>query len=203
MSAVPKRKLTAAEYLAIEAAAASKSEFYNGEMFAMSGASRAHNEVKENLSIELGSRLKGGRCRTYSADMRVKVSRTGLYTYPDVLIVCGPPEVESVKGVETLLNPQVVIEILSDSTERYDRGAKFAQYQQLPAVREYVLVSQDAVRVERFVRQPDETWVLTTFTDPAGEFALATVPVRVPVADIYRGVDLPPAPAPDPGGATG
>jgi Uma2 family endonuclease len=202
MSAVPKTKLTAAEYLAVEDAAAFKSEFYRGEMFAMAGASWAHNTIKENLSIELGGRLKGGPCRTYSADMRVKVSRTGLYTYPDVLIVCGPPEIESVKGVETLLNPQVVIEILSESTERYDRGTKFAQYQQLPAVREYVLVGQEERRVERFVRQPDETWVLTTFADPAGEFALATVPVRVPLADVYRGVELPPGPTGPPAAAT-
>lgn len=196
MTAVPKKKLTEAEYLAIENAAEFRSEFYAGEMFAMAGASRQHNELKENLSGELFNRLKGGSCRTYSADMRLKVKRTGLYTYPDVMIVCGPPEFEAVQGVDTLLNPQVVFEILSDTTERYDRGTKFQHVQKLPSVREYVLVSQDRVRVERFVRQPDETWVLTVFDDPAGEFALATVPVRVPVADIYRGVELPDEPPP-------
>lgn len=194
MTAVPKKKLTEAEYLARERDAEFKSEFYAGEMFAMAGASRQHNDIKENLSVEIGGRLKGGPCRTYSADMRVKVKRTGLYTYPDFLIVCGPPEFEVVQGTDTLLNPQVVFEILSESTERYDRGTKFQHFQKLPSVREYVLVSQDRVRVERFVRQPDETWVLTTFDDPGGEFALATVPVRVPVADIYRGVELPDEP---------
>ena len=126
--------------------------------------------------------------------MRVKVQRTGLYTYPDVAIVCGGAEFEQVQGVDTLINPQVVIEILSEATERYDRGAKFEQFQKLPSVREYVLVSQDRVRVERFVRQPDETWVLTTYDDPAAEFALATVPVRVPLADVYRGVEVPETP---------
>ena len=197
MTAVPKTKLTEAEYLAIESAAAFKSEFYNGEMFVVIGPSRQHCEIKENLVGEIGSRLKGGPCRTYSADMRVKVERTGLYTYPDVLIACGKPEFERAHGSDTLLNPQVIIEILSDSTEKYDRGAKFLQFQKLPSVREYVLVSQDMVRVERFVRQSDETWVLTIFDDPAAEFSLATVPVRVPLADIYRGVELPEAP-PDP-----
>lgn len=194
MTAGPKKKLTEAEYLARERVAEFKSEFYAGEMFAMAGASRQPNDIKENLSVEIGGRLKGGPCRTYSADMRVKVKRTGLYTYPDFLIVCGPPEFEVVQGTDTLLNPQVVFEILSESTERYDRGTKFQHFQKLSSVREYVLVSQDRVLVERFVRQPDETWVLTTFDDPAGEFALATVPVRVPVADIYRGMDLPDEP---------
>ncbi len=189
MSAEPKKKLTEDEYLAIERGAVFKSDFYDGEMFATAGASRAHNELKDNLIIEVGSQLKGGRCRTYSADMRVKVKRSGLYTYPDILIVCGPPEVDP-KHPDTLLNPQVVIEILSDSTESYDRGAKFRHYKRLASVQEYVLVSQDLVQVERFVRQPDETWILTTYDDPAGDFALATVPVRVPLADVYRGVEL-------------
>jgi Uma2 family endonuclease len=194
MTAVPKKKLTEVEYLAIERDAEFKSEFYRGEMFAMAGASLQHNALKDNLVGELHNHLKDGPCRTYSADMRVKVQQTGLYTYPDVVIVCGSPKLEQVQGVDTLLNPQVVIEILSEATERYDRGAKFEQLQKLPSVREYVLVSQDKIRVERFVRQPDETWLLTTFDKPDGEFSLATVPVRVPLADVYRGVELPETP---------
>lgn len=188
MTALPKKKLTEAEYLAIERAAEVKSEFYGGEMFAMAGATPRHNEVKENLIGELYGRLKGGRCRTYSSDQRVKVDRTGLYTYPDLVIVCGKPEFAP-NDPDTLVNPQVVIEILSKTTESYDRGKKFQHYKRLPSVQEYVLVSQDRIQIERLVRQPDETWVLTTFDDPAGEFALATVPVRVPLADVYRGVE--------------
>lgn len=191
MTAIPRKKLTEDEYLAIEETAEFRSEFYAGEMFAMAGASRQHNDVKENLSIEIGGRLKGSGCRTYSADMRVKIQRTGLYTYPDFIIVCGRPEFAAGKGLDTLLNPQVVAEILSDTTESYDRGSKFLQYRRLPSLKEYVLISQDRVLVERFVRQPDETWVLTTFDDPAGDFALTTVPVRVPLADLYRGVEFP------------
>ena len=193
MSAVPKTKLTAAEYLAIEKAAEFKSEFYDGEMFAMSGASREHNRVKENLIGEMFMRLKDGPCETYSSDQRVAVNRTGLYTYPDIVILCGPGEFDPADR-DTLINPTAIVEVLSPSTERYDRGMKFRHYQQIPSLREYVLVSQDEMVVERFARRPDGTWVLTTFADPDGEFGLESAPVRVPLADVYRGVELPPTP---------
>src|SRR4051794_31322851 len=120
MTAVPREKLTPAEYLTIERKAEVKSEYLNGEMFAMAGASPAHNVIKENLIGELYSRLKGGPCRSYSSDQRVKVSATGLYTYPDIMIVCGPPEFDD-EDPNTLLNPQVIIEVLSESTADYDR----------------------------------------------------------------------------------
>ncbi|MFY7950960.1 MAG: Uma2 family endonuclease [Armatimonadaceae bacterium] len=124
MSAVPKRKLTVAEYLAIEKKAEFKSEFFNGEMFAMAGASRQHNRLKDNMVIRIGSQLLGGPCQTFSSDQRVLIDRTGLYCYPDLLIVCG--EVETADDDEdTITNPRVVIEVLSPTTERYDRGAKF------------------------------------------------------------------------------
>jgi len=195
MTAIAKKKLTEAEYLTIESKAEFKSEFYNGEMFAMAGASPKHNRIKENLSIEIGSRLKGSPCRTYSADQRVKIDRTGLYTYPDFLIVCGRDEFDP-EHKDNLSNPQVIFEILSESTESYDRGLKFLNYRRLESLREYVLVSQERKLVERYVRQPDETWVLTTFADPSVEFTLATVPVRVPIADIYRGVEISEEPLP-------
>ncbi|HEV3438870.1 MAG TPA: Uma2 family endonuclease [Gemmata sp.] len=188
MSAITKKKLSEAEYFAIERAAEFKSEFYNGEMFPMTGFNRQHNEIKENLIVEIGGHLKGGPCRSLSADMRVKIERTGLYTYPDLLIVCGKPELDP-EHQDILYNPKVIIEILSESTESYDRGKKFLHYRQLSSLREYILVSQEQKLVERFVRQPDDTWLLTTFDDPDGEFALSTVPVRVPMADVYRGVE--------------
>ena len=190
MPAVPKRKLTEAEYLAIEWAAAFKSEFYNGEMFAMAGASREHNRIKDNLIAELGSHFKGGPCQTYSSDQRLKVSKTGLYTYPDIVIVCGQAEYAE-SDRDTLVNPTAVIEILSPTTEKYDRGVKFRQYQKLPSLKEYVLVSQDEPVCERFVRQPDETWVLTTVTGLGGELSFASAPARIPLTDIYAGVEFP------------
>lgn len=196
MSAIPKakKKLTEDEYLDLEADAEFKSEFYNGEMFAMAGANRAHNTIKDNLIVEIGIRLKGGTCRTYSSDMRVKVKRTGLYTYPDIVIVCGEPEIEHRRGLDTLLNPRIVIEVLSKTTEGYDRGSKFRQYKRLASVQEYVIVSSDRVCIDRFVRQDDEQWLLTTFDKPSGKMAMASVPVRIPLADIYRDVELPESP---------
>jgi len=189
MSVLPKRKMTEAEYLSFEETSEEKHEFYNGETFAMAGASRQHNDISTNLIIEIGTRFKGGPCRVSAAGQRVKVSRTGLYTYPDLLIVCGPREFDKLNE-NTLINPNIVIEILSDSTEGYDRGTKFEHYQKLPSVREYVLVRQDRMRIERHVRQPDESWTTTAFDDPAGSFALATIPISIPLADVYRDVEL-------------
>jgi Uma2 family endonuclease len=193
MSAVPKRKLTPAEYLAIEKSATSKSEFFNGEMFAMAGASRLHNRVKENLSVRIGSQLLGGPCQSFSSDQRVLVDRTGLYTYPDFLIVCG--EVEAAEGdPDTITNPRVIVEVLSPSTERYDRGAKFRNYQQVPSLTEYVLVAQDEAVVERFTRQADGSWALVSFVGLEAVLELRSVAVRVPLADIYAGVEFPAPP---------
>lgn len=203
MSAVPKRKLTVAEYLAIEKAAAYKSEFFNGEMFplhrdapvGMAGASRPHNRVNENLSGELHARLKGGPCQSFSRDQRVLVDRTGLYTYPDLIIVCG--RVETAEGDEdTITNPRVVVEVLSPSTERYDRTTKFRHYQQLPSVQEYVLVSQSEPLCERFTRQADGSWALVSFVGLEAVLALTSVPAQVPLADVYAGVEFPSEPPP-------
>jgi len=189
MSAVPKRKLTPVEYLAIEKKATFKSEFFNGEMFAMAGASRPHNTVVMNLGGEIHARLKGGPCRPYMQDQRVLVDRTGLYTYPDLLIVCGQVETAA-DDEDTITNPRVVIEVLSPSTERYDRTTKFRHYQQLPSVQEYVLVSQSEPLCERFTRQADGSWALVSFVGLEATLALTSVPVQVPLADIYAGVEF-------------
>jgi Uma2 family endonuclease len=190
MSAVPKPKLTVAEYLARERTAEFKSEFYRGEMFAMAGASKQHVSAAVNMLGELHNRLKGSPCKVVSSDQRVKVSATGLYTYPDAAIVCGKGEYDP-SDPNTLLNPVAIIEVLSPTTENYDRGAKFRQYQQIPSFKEYVLVSQDEPVVERFVRQPDDTWLLTVLTGLAGELVFATVPARIPLAEIFNGVEFP------------
>ena len=140
-------------------------------------------------------RPRGGYSAAARSRRRVKVSRTGLSTYPDVIVLCGPPELEDAE-LDTLLNPQIIIEVLSESTESYDRGKKFRHYQQIPSFREYVLVSQDQPVCERFVRQPDETWVLTTVTGLDRELVFGTVPARVPLTEIYAGVTLADRPGP-------
>lgn len=199
MSAVPKAKLTVAEYLATERRAAFKSEFYNGEMFAMAGASVEHNRVSENLSIEIGGRLKGGPCQSFSRDLRVRIRRTGLYCYPDLVIVCGEPQYAE-EDRDTLVNPRVVFEVLSPSTERYDRTTKFHHYKQLPSVEEYVLVAQDRAWCDRFVRQADGSWAHVEFVGLDATLELKSVPVAVPLADVYARVEFPPPEPPPPGG---
>ena len=199
VSAILKPKLTPAEYLAHERAAEFRSEYYRGETFAMAGASKEHNRLKQNLIGELVGRLKDGPCESFSSGQRVKVSSTGLYTYPDIVIVCGQAEYDP-EDENTLLNPVVVIEVLSPSTMNYDRGAKFRQYQQLPSVMEIVLVYQDEPVIERFVRQSDGAWSLTVLEGLAGELAFASVPARISVAEIYRRVTFPAKPAGEPGG---
>lgn len=190
MSTVPKRLLSPQEYLAQERLADLRSEFYRGEMFAMAGATWDHTLVKDNIAREAGNQLKGGPCRVLTSDLRVKVNATGLYTYPDIVVVCEEPQFED-EVLDTLLNPRTIVEVLSDSTEKYDRGLKFAHYRQLPSVQEYVLVAQDRPLVERYVRQADGTWVLTAFNDLAQTFAFGSLPVQIALTEIYRGVEFP------------
>ena len=190
MSAMPKRrKLTVEEYFAIELKADRKSEFFDGEMFMMAGASREHNIVVRNLVVRFHGQLELCSCQIFFSDMRLKVSRTGLYTYPDLLIVCDPPEYAP-ENRDTLTNPQVVIEVLSDSTERYDRTTKFRHYKQLPSVKEYVLVSQSEPLIERYTRLSDETWAQADFVGLDATFTLATVKVSIPMSYIFRGVEF-------------
>ncbi len=193
MSAVPKVLLTPQEYLARERRAEFKSEYYRGEMFAMAGASKEHCRAKDNLARVAGNQLVGGPCELYTSDMRVKVNATGLYTYPDIVIVCDKPQFEDA-DVDTLLNPRAVVEVLSDSTEKYDRGTKFNHYRRIASLLEYVLVAQDRPLIDRYVRQPDGTWVLTEFEGLGTTFEFASVSARVPLAEIYRGVEFPETP---------
>lgn len=200
MSAIPKRKLTEAEYLAIERAAEFKSEFYDGVMYpiqgphapvGMAGASFDHNRIKENVSFELNARLRAGPCQALSSDMRVKVRPTGLQAYPDVVVFCGTPEFLDDEAKDTLLNPTLIVEVLSESTERYDRTTKFKHYRRIPSLREYVMISQDQVYVERYVRQGNGRWLLIDYADPAAALDLECLSVEIPLAAIYRGVTLP------------
>ena len=190
MSTAPTRLLTPKEYLARERLAEFRSEYLRGEVFAMAGASYEHTLVKDNLAGEARNQLKDGPCRVLTSDMRVRVDATGLYTYPDIVIVCDKPEFED-ETLDTLLNPRTIIEVLSDSTEKYDRGAKFAHYRQIPSLQEYVLVAQDRPLVERYVRQADDSWLLTVFADLARTFDFTSVPARISLKEIFAGVRFP------------
>jgi Uma2 family endonuclease len=195
MASLPKDYLTPEDYLARERAAETKSEYFDGEVFAMAGASRAHNLIVFNVASRLGPQLRGGRCEAYVGDMRVKVSATGLYTYPDVVVVCGNPQLED-DHLDTLLNPSLIIEVLSPSTESYDRGQKFAHYRRLESLQEYVLIAQDRVHVERFVRQPDGQWLFLAATDPARAVPLSSIDGQLALSEVYERVEFGDRPPP-------
>ena len=177
---------TPEEYLVSERKATLKSEYLNGEILAMSGASLAHTRITADIVTELNNQLRGGECEVISNDMRVKTGPKGAYFYPDVVVFCGEPEVED-NVFDTLLNPILVIEVLSPSTEVYDKGEKFRHYQELTSLREYVLVSQDRVRVEQY-RLAKTQWVQTEFRSPEDVLPLASIGCELPLRDIYRRV---------------
>lgn len=154
---IESRLATPEEYLAAERVAETRSEYFAGEILAMTGASRVHNVIAGNIHGLMWTHLRGRPCEAYIGDMRVKVSTSGGYTYPDVVVVCGEPCFEDVH-VDTLLNPTLIVEVLSPSTERYDRGRKLEHYRKIPSLAEYVLVSQDARRIEWYTRQEGEFW---------------------------------------------
>ncbi|HEX2201727.1 MAG TPA: Uma2 family endonuclease [Longimicrobium sp.] len=178
---------TPEEYLALERGADHRSEYIHGRIYAMAGASRRHNLIVLSLGSEIRAALRGRPCEVYANDMRVKVVATDFYTYPDVVAVCGTPEVEDRHG-DTLLNPSLIIEVLSDSTERYDRGETFAHYRRLESLREYVLVSQDEVRVQRYVRD-GERWVFSEIDDLGRVLPLESIDCTIPLREVYAGVE--------------
>ena len=193
MSSAPAKRITAAEYLAAERLSETKHEFFDGQVYAMSGASRSHNRICVNLITELVNRLKGGPCEPFGMDMRVKVDANGLYTYPDIIVVCGEALFED-DVLDTLLNPKIVIEVLSASTESYDRGRKFALYSDLEGLGDYILVAQDAVRVEHLTRLDKDNWHLTVYSKIEDVLLLPSVGCEIPLREIYGRVELPDTP---------
>ena len=181
--------ITDEEFIVRERAAATKSEFLRGHVFAMSGARPKHNLVASNIIGALGERLRGRPCLVLTRDQRIYSEAAGLFTYPDVVVVCGGARFHA-KFDDTLVNPTVIVEVLSPSTEAYDRGAKFAHYRTIASLREYVLVTPDATLVEHYARGDDESWRLTTFTSPGDAVTFPALGLAVPVGDIYAKVEL-------------
>lgn len=189
MASHPKTFYTPEEYLALERSAESKHEYFNGEIFAMSGASKWHVLIVTNLVVELGSQLKGGPCQVYSTDLRVRVAPTGLYTYPDVIVLCDEPRFSD-EQEDTLLNPALIIEVLSESTKDYDRGGKFEQYRTIDSFVEYLLIAQDRSHVEHHTRQLDASWILQETNNLEDTIHLKSVRCSLRMADIYFRIDL-------------
>jgi Uma2 family endonuclease len=192
MSAVAKTRLSSAEYLQRERAAEFKTEYIAGQLYAMTGASREHNLATVNLAATLHAQLRQRPCEVYTADMRVGVSRRA-YLYPDVVVVCGGPQFEDAEP-DTLLNPTLIIEVLSPSTANYDLGEKFEYYRGVPALQEYLLVAQDKCHVLHYVRQPDDTWLLAETRDLDSRLHLPSLGCQLALADVYARV-LPPSAA--------
>lgn len=181
-------RTTFSEYLRSEAASDTKHEFLDGEVYTMAGGTSEQARIAANVIRELGNLLAGGACREYTSDLRVRVLATGLVTYPDVTIVCGALE-RDVEDSNTITNPTVIVEVLSDSTEGYDRGERFHHYQRIPSLRAYVLVSQREARIEVFERAGARRW---TFEDVRAPDAarIEALGCSVPVVAIYAGVDV-------------
>jgi Uma2 family endonuclease len=182
---------TVAEYLEFERQSPERHEFHKGEMFLMTGASRWHNLIVTNLCRELSQRLKDRPCRVYPSDLRVHVSDCGLYTYPDVTIVCGEEEYLD-DHQDTLLNPLVLIEVLSDSTEKYDRGRKFEMYRTIDSLGAYVLVSQDRALVEVYELQEDRCWKFSAASGLEESILIGSLNTELSLAEVYDKVEFPP-----------
>ncbi|MFN8373095.1 MAG: Uma2 family endonuclease [Anaerolineae bacterium] len=188
MSAQPEHKWTVEEYLAFERDSQERHEFWNGEVFAMTGASRKHTVITGNVYASLHGQLRKSPCEVYQMDMRVNVSATGLYTYPDVSVVCDKPLFTD-DSPPSLLNPTLIIEVLSPSTEKYDRGKKFQDYRKLESLQEYLLVAQEAARIEHYVRQPDGKWTLFSDASSLEEtITLPSIDCTLALADVYEKV---------------
>lgn len=185
------------EYLKLERDASEKHEYFDGEIDARAGGTEQHSLIITNLIVALHPRLRGKSCRLYESNLRVRIPRTPAYAYPDLSVVCGPTQFDEEDGNRTtIVNPRVLIEVLSPSTELYDRGRKFQRCLQLESLEEYVLVSQEAPAIETFFRRGDGTWVFTPANGLAATSPLRSLDVELPLAEVYAGVGFPPV-APD------
>ncbi len=180
--------LTPEEYLAFERKATTKHEYVNGHIIAMSGASFAHNFLTMNVANQLYNQLIGGECRVATSNMRVKAIQTDSYFYPDVVVVCGEPRAED-DTFDTLLNPTLIVEILSPSTETYDKGEKFEHYQQIASLKDYILISQDKVHVAHYCHQ-GSGWLQTEFAELGDVLSLRSIDCELRLQDVYRRVEV-------------
>ena len=187
MDTIDRKTFTESEYLELERNADFKSEYYNGEIFAMAGASLIHNEIVANLISIFNQFLKDKPCDVYPSDLRLQVEKSGLYTYPDITIVCGKAELLD-NQFDTLKNPTVLIEVLSDSTEKYDRGQKFSFYREIPSLKEYILVSSKTMKIEKFKRLEDGNYLYIESNEHQ-PFPIDSINMNLNLEDVYNKID--------------
>ena len=188
MSSQATTYLSPEEYLEIERKADTKSEYFNGEMFAMSGGTPPHAWITTNVVGQLWQQLKGKPCRVASSDLRLRVSPTGLYTYPDVMVICGDLQLTDGRK-DTVINPSVIVEVLSESTQDYDRGRKFEHYRTLPSLSDYLMVAQDKPHVEHWMRQAENRGLLVEYHDLGQMIEIPSIGCLLPMAEIYDKID--------------
>jgi Uma2 family endonuclease len=181
--------MTEEEYLAFERAGTCKHEYFNGEIYALTGGTESHNLLAGNAHAALHAQLRRRPCRVYNSDQRIKIMATGLHTYPDVTIVCGQPEFLDRPRL-TLVNPTVIIEVLSPSTERYDRGTKFQHYRTIPTLQDYLLISQNDYRIEQYTRQADGGWLLREAVGIAAQVTITSIDCLLTLEDVYEKVEF-------------
>jgi Uma2 family endonuclease len=184
-------RCTPEEYLRRERDVVEKHEFDHGEVFAMSGGTPQHSLIIANVGRELGIALKGKPCRVYDSNLRVRTLRAGHYAYPDISVVCGPMQFDPIDTrKETATNPTLLVEVMSPSTETWDRGGKFASYQSIESLKEYVLVTSDAARIEVYRRQPDGQWLYAATDGVNAVTRLRSIDVELSHAEVYAGADF-------------
>jgi len=184
-----KQKFSIEEYLEMENTSIEKHEYYKGEIFAMSGAKMPHNEISSNLMTSIGVRLRGKKCKPYSSDVRIHIESNSLFTYPDISIICGE-RLTLNNDDYNVLNPAVLIEILSKSTRNYDRGEKFKLYRDIPTLKEYVLVDSESIHIEVFRLNESNHWELEEYDLMEEELYLKAIDEKILIAEIYEGVDI-------------
>lgn len=190
MSAQPKLKYSLDEYLELDRNSEERLEFWDGEIFNMSGVSRNHGLVEMNISIFLGARLMAKGCQLLPANIRIKVPSMPPYRYGDLSALCGQPKFEKIGGVDALTNPSLIIEVLSDSTEAYDRGDKFTHYKSIPAFSEYLLIAQHRPHVSQFIKQSDGSWIYREFNLLADTVKLETTQCDLSLKEIYQNISF-------------
>jgi Uma2 family endonuclease len=194
MTAQPVPQLTFEDWLALERTTEDRrSEFVAGEVFAMTGATEAHNLIVANVIAGLHAQLKGKPCRVYPSDLKVRIEADDVGAYPDVMAICGERAFYDERR-DIVTNPTLIVEVLSASSEAYDRGDKFAHYRRLPSFNTYLLLAQERMQAELFVRQPDNTWLLTAFSDATDRIGLAAIGAEVLLGELYDKVEFAPTP---------
>lgn len=190
MTPVPKKKYTLEEYLELDRNSEERYEYFNGEVFAMAGGSPSHARISLNVCTSLTQKLKGGRCEAFNSGMRVKVPKALPYRYPDVSVVCGEPIFDELDGQQMLVNPVLIVEVLSPSTAAYDMVDKFAEYQSIDSFQEYLVISQDRPHVIQHVKQSKRRWLRIEIEGMESEVKLESVNVILSLSGLYERVDF-------------